>query len=259
MLQNIGYLFTGLLLIINAASTDPGSDEKSKCQNVSVPAGFTNIPSSEQDAWSFVAAAGDFMYVLFRNFHSDSENKGTNMCVMVQKVPYNERGETKFANYTKWFNGTTWETHAMRSFYKYVKFDGSKGTTNNVLVARHKIGGDFTPEFCYPFVFTDAKCAVVLMNHWNHAAQTQCENSAATDKHESGDSALKSDVKMPCQTACELWVRHENLNETSLSTDCTKYYTQFCGNKKIFLYNKTICDEVERFPINITESISKDQ
>uniref|UniRef100_A0A6B0U3D3 Putative secreted protein n=1 Tax=Ixodes ricinus TaxID=34613 RepID=A0A6B0U3D3_IXORI len=64
MLQNIGYLFTGLLLIINAASTDPGSDEKSKCQNVSVPAGFTNIPSSEQDAWSVETSRRNFATLL---------------------------------------------------------------------------------------------------------------------------------------------------------------------------------------------------
>uniref|UniRef100_A0A6B0V532 Putative salivary lipocalin n=1 Tax=Ixodes ricinus TaxID=34613 RepID=A0A6B0V532_IXORI len=259
MLQNIGYLFTGLLLIINAASTDPGSDEKSKCQNVSVPAGFTNIPSSEQDAWSFVAAAGDFMYVLFRNFHSDSENKGTNMCVMVQKVPYNERGETKFANYTKWFNGTTWETHAMRSFYKVVTLHGTKGTTKNVLVARHQAGENLTRETCYPFAYTNAKCAVVLMNHWNDAAKNQCKEETSSQKGDSDKTAPKTGEQRPCETACEMWVRHEYLNETSLSENCTKYYEQFCGNSKIFLYEKSTCDQVEDLPVNITKCISKDQ
>uniref|UniRef100_A0A0K8R8B2 Putative salivary lipocalin n=1 Tax=Ixodes ricinus TaxID=34613 RepID=A0A0K8R8B2_IXORI len=191
MLQNVGSLFTGLLLIVNAASTDPSSDETSVCHNVSVPSGFKNIPSSDQDVWSFVAAPGNFMYVLYRNFHSDSENKGTNMCVMVQKVPYTQSGETKFANYTKWFNGTTNQSYAMRSFYAVVSLDGTEGATKNVLVARHQVGENLTTETCYPFAYTDAKCAVVLMNHWNDAAKNQCRNENPSQEGESDKTAPK--------------------------------------------------------------------
>ncbi|XP_040063800.1 uncharacterized protein LOC115320829 [Ixodes scapularis] len=252
MLQNVGSLFTGFLLIINAASTDPSSNEKSKCQNVSVPAGFKNIPSSDQDVWSFVAAPGNFMYALYRNFNSDRENKGTNKCVMVQKVPYNDTGETKFANYTKWYNGTTCLSYAIRSFYHLVQLNGTVGTTKNVLVARHQVGVNLTGEYCYPYVYTDTKCAVVLMSHWNDAAKKQCKNNSPAHKPKTGEN-------MPCQTACEMWVRHKNLNETSLNKNCTKYYKQFCGDRKIFLYDKLICDRVEKLPINITKSISEDQ
>ncbi|XP_040074405.2 uncharacterized protein LOC115320769 [Ixodes scapularis] len=259
MLQKVGYLFTGLLLIVNAASDDPSFDDASVCQNVSVPVGFKDIPSSEQDTWSFVAAPGDFMHVLYRNYHSDRQNQGTNKCTMVQKVPYNDTGETKFANYTKWYNGTTCERRAMRSFYKVVNLYGSEGTTNNVLVARHKIGENLTNESCYPFAYTDANCAVVLMNHWNEAAKLQCKKNPSAHKHEGGENTLEAGENMPCQQACEMWVRHENLNETYLNENCTKYYEKFCGDRKFFLYEKPICDGVEKLPINITEPISEDQ
>ncbi|XP_040074411.1 uncharacterized protein LOC120846643 [Ixodes scapularis] len=259
MLQNVGSLLTCLLLIVNAASTDPSSDETSVCQNVLVPAGFKNIPSSEQDAWSFVAAPGDFMYVLYRNFHSDRQNKGTNKCVMVQKVPYDDTAETRFANYTKWYNETTCLSYAMQSFYKLVMLDGSKGTTKNVLAARHKVGGIFTNTTCYPFAYTNAKCAVVLMNHWNHAAKNQCKEETPNQEDGTEKITATTGKQGPCETACEMWVRHENLNETSLSENCTKYYKQFCGETKIFLYDKPICDQVEKLPINITNSYSKDE
>ncbi|XP_040074404.2 uncharacterized protein LOC115320764 [Ixodes scapularis] len=259
MLPKRGTSFAGLLLIVSVVSTDPGPDKKSVCQNALVPARFKDISPSDQDAWSFIAAPGNFMYALFRNFHSDSENKGTNKCVMVQKVPYNECGETKFANYTKWFNATTCLPYAMRSFDSVVKLDGTQGTTKNVMVARHQVGGHLTKEFCYPFVYTDAKCAVVLMSHWNHAAKIQCEKNATAHKQQGGENAPETGENMPCQTACEMWVRHENLNETSLNENCTKYYKQFCGDRKIFLYDKRICDRVEKLPVNITKSISEDQ
>uniref|UniRef100_V5GZD0 Putative lipocalin n=2 Tax=Ixodes ricinus TaxID=34613 RepID=V5GZD0_IXORI len=245
-------LFTSLSFILKVVSTDLRPDETSNCANVQVPAGLRSISESNQDAWKFMAAPGHFKYVLYRNFHGDPSNEGVYRCTMLQKVLY-ENKETKkmeVANFTKWFDVSLNKSFYIQSYYKMAQLNGT--SVKNVLSARHRRYGSVTREYCYPFVYTDGNCAVVLMSHWDHAAAKQCKNVPCVQmSHPLGGTAQKEE-KRPCETACEMWVRAENLDKASVSEDCTSYYERFCGEAKFPLYNKTICDLVEEADVTVT-------